>query len=95
MEDNFQNIHWDPSAVVESNTESNTQSPCAEQQREESGRSEFFIDEFPFSHKSCLLDVDMDELHKEILRCSTFAELEHYVDSLESVHFPNMEKPVH
>ena len=36
----------------------------------------------------------MDEVHKEILRCSTFAELEHYVDSLESVHFPNMEKPV-
>ena len=43
--------------------------------REESDKSEFFIDEFLSSHESCLLDVDMDEVHKEILKCSTFAEL--------------------
>ena len=36
----------------------------------------------------------MDEIQKEILKCSTNAELEHYVDSLEGVLFPNMEKPV-
>ena len=30
LEDNFQNLHWDPSAAVESNAESNVQSPGPE-----------------------------------------------------------------
>ena len=79
---------------AKSNIESNAQSPDTEQQREESDKSEFFIVGFPSSHESCLLNVDMDEVQKEILKCSTFAELEHYFNSLESVHFLNMEKPV-
>ena len=41
-----------------------------------------------------LPSYDFDSVYNEIQRCSTFSELEQYIDTLDLCQLPNLEKPV-
>ena len=41
-----------------------------------------------------LMSFDFDSVYNEIQRCSTFSDLEQYIDTLDLHQLPNLEKPV-
>ena len=98
VEENFRNLHWDLIShdhtlhiepENESNAKSNTESNADVQVYDYSESTESSDAE-----NKLLPLYDFDSVYNEIQRCSTFSELEQYIDILDLHQLPNLEKPV-
>ena len=88
----FRNLHWDlisTSDSDESNTDESNAKPHVYDYSENGDN-----DHSKSSDRENLTPFDFDTVHHEIKRCSTFSELEQYIDTLDLCQLPNLEKPV-
>ena len=98
VEENFRNLHWDlishdDTLHTEPENESNTKS---------NAKSNADVQVYDYSESTESSDVaneplpsyNFNSVYNEIQRCSTFSELEQYIDTLDLCQLPNLEKPV-